>query len=64
MPTRRFPPPWSVEELDACYVVRVFLRFDRVRDHLRESLTNTGNASRNTDRCAGSRRISPSCRSY
>ena len=19
---RRFPPPWSVEELDACYVVR------------------------------------------
>jgi hypothetical protein len=22
MTTRRFPPPWSVEELDACYVVR------------------------------------------
>jgi len=22
MPTRRFPPPWSVEELDACFVVR------------------------------------------
>jgi hypothetical protein len=22
MPPRRFPPPWSVEELDACYVVR------------------------------------------
>jgi len=21
MPSRRFPPPWSVEELDACYVV-------------------------------------------
>jgi hypothetical protein len=21
MPARRFPPPWSVEELDACYVV-------------------------------------------
>jgi hypothetical protein len=20
--TRRFPPPWSVEELDACFVVR------------------------------------------
>jgi hypothetical protein len=20
--TRRFPPPWSVEELDACYIVR------------------------------------------
>jgi hypothetical protein len=19
---RRFPPPWSIEELDACYVVR------------------------------------------
>jgi hypothetical protein len=22
MPERRFPPPWSVEELDACFVVR------------------------------------------
>jgi hypothetical protein len=22
MPARRFPPPWSAEELDACLVVR------------------------------------------
>jgi hypothetical protein len=22
VPARRFPTPWSVEELDACYVVR------------------------------------------
>jgi hypothetical protein len=22
MPPRRFPPPWSVEEIDACYIVR------------------------------------------
>jgi hypothetical protein len=22
MAARRFPPPWSVEELDACFVVR------------------------------------------
>jgi len=22
MAERRFPPPWTVEELDACYVVR------------------------------------------
>ena len=22
MTPRRFPPPWSVEELEACYVVR------------------------------------------
>ena len=21
MPSRRFPPPWSVEELDACFIV-------------------------------------------
>jgi hypothetical protein len=21
MPVRRFPPPWTVEELDACFVV-------------------------------------------
>ena len=22
MPERHFPPPWSVEELDSCYVVK------------------------------------------
>ncbi len=22
MPERRFPPPWTVEELEACFVVR------------------------------------------
>jgi hypothetical protein len=22
LPSRRFPPPWSVEELDACFVLR------------------------------------------
>jgi hypothetical protein len=22
MPVRRFPPPWSVEETDACFIVR------------------------------------------
>jgi hypothetical protein len=22
LPERRFPPPWTVEELDACFVVR------------------------------------------
>ena len=22
MPPRRFPPPWSVEETDACFIVR------------------------------------------
>jgi hypothetical protein len=22
MPARRFPPPWSAEEQDACFVVR------------------------------------------
>jgi hypothetical protein len=22
MPIRRFPPPWTVEELDACFIVR------------------------------------------
>jgi hypothetical protein len=22
MPARRFPPPWSIEEQDACFVVR------------------------------------------
>ena len=22
MPPRRFPPPWSIEELEACFVVR------------------------------------------
>jgi hypothetical protein len=23
MPSRRFPPPWSVGETDACFIVRV-----------------------------------------
>jgi hypothetical protein len=22
MPSRRFPPPWSVEELEACFIVK------------------------------------------
>jgi hypothetical protein len=22
MPSRRFPPPWTVEETDACFIVR------------------------------------------
>jgi hypothetical protein len=22
MPTRRFPPPWTVEDFDACFVVK------------------------------------------
>jgi hypothetical protein len=22
MPQRRFPPPWTIEELDACFVVK------------------------------------------
>jgi hypothetical protein len=22
MPDRRFPPPWSIDELDACFVVK------------------------------------------
>jgi hypothetical protein len=22
VPTRRFPPPWSIDEQDACYIVR------------------------------------------
>jgi hypothetical protein len=22
MPERRFPPPWTIEELDACFVVK------------------------------------------
>jgi hypothetical protein len=22
MPARRFPPPWTVEDLDACFVVK------------------------------------------
>jgi hypothetical protein len=22
MPARRFPPPWSIDELEACFVVR------------------------------------------
>jgi hypothetical protein len=47
MPARRFPPPWSVEEQDACFVVvdhsghtlRTFiLRMSRVGDRRRKCL--------------------------
>jgi len=38
MNARRFPPPWSVEELDACFVVKdssgqkpSYTRFQRAR---------------------------------
>jgi hypothetical protein len=35
MPSRRFRPPWSVEELDACFIVRDHdgqgLAYDMVR---------------------------------
>ena len=38
MPARRFPPPWSVEKLDACFVVKdhggqqlAYVRFDDPR---------------------------------
>ena len=28
MTARRFPPPWSVEELDACFVVLAYVYFE------------------------------------
>jgi len=28
--TRRFPPPWSAEETEACYIVAVRECFDRM----------------------------------
>ena len=31
MPERRFPPPWSADETDACYIVR---------DHNSQALAN------------------------
>jgi hypothetical protein len=27
MPARRFPPPWSIEKLEACFVVREQLAY-------------------------------------
>ncbi len=33
MPTRRFPPPWSVDELNACFIVKdsAWTAFDNLR---------------------------------
>jgi hypothetical protein len=32
MPARRFPPPWTVEKLNACFVVRYHRAGARVTD--------------------------------
>ena len=35
MSQRRFPPPWSVEELDACFVVKDGARQKVAQDNTR-----------------------------
>jgi hypothetical protein len=38
MPTRRrFPPPWSVEETDACFIVRDTANIAKLPELLRRS---------------------------
>jgi hypothetical protein len=65
MPARRFPPPWSVEEQAACFVVRdstgqqlayVYFEEEPGRRSAAKLLTK--------DERGGSRRISPSCQSF
>jgi len=46
MPERRFPPPWSAEEQDACFVVR-----DNNRETKRTVLPTLGEAKRSVDFC-------------
>jgi hypothetical protein len=61
---RRFPPPWSVEETDACFIVRdhngqalAYVYFEEERDAAQRS-----SCSRAT-RLGASPPTSPSCRS-
>jgi hypothetical protein len=65
MPARRFPPPWTVEDVGGFFVVKasnerplVFIYYGNGagRRSLARLLTATPQD--------GSRRISPSCRSY
>jgi hypothetical protein len=48
MMQRRFPPPWSVEELDACFVVRDHngqkLALVYLKNELKDALTFLGEA--------------------
>jgi hypothetical protein len=62
---RRFPPPWTVEEQDACFVVRdangqqlayIYFEDEPGRRSAAKLLTR--------DEARRSRRTSPSCRSY
>ena len=65
MPARRFPPPWSVDEQSACFVVRdqngqqlayVYFEDEPGRRSPAKPLTK--------DKHGGSRRISRSCRNF
>ena len=66
MPARRFPPPWSVEETPACFIV-----WDRNGQALAyvyfEDEPGRRSAAKLLERDEarrGSRRISPNCQSY
>jgi hypothetical protein len=64
MADRRFPPPWSVEELDACFVVTDNAGQKLAYVHFE---VNPDGAQRRNCLCATRREelpgISPSCRS-
>jgi hypothetical protein len=63
-PARRFPPPWSVEELDACFVVRDHAGQKLAYVYFEDKPGRRSAAKLLTRDERGSRRTSPSCRSY
>jgi len=64
MPARRFPPPWTAEVTPNCFIARDHNGQALAYVYFEDEPGRRSAAKLLTKDEAGSRRISPSCRSY